>query len=469
MIHSLLKKTFQRFKTPAQTTSGGLPDAGADVFDLYDSTRSVPRGTFPCLAPWTSISFNIDGYATVCCLNRKTTIKVENNSIDDIWKSEAFKQLRENVSNKNLGHDCSICNDQIHAGNFTGVKAASYDNYFPYNPERPLFMEFCLENTCNLACGMCNSLLSSSIRKNEHLPPLKKHYGEKFVNELEAYIPYLKEAVFSGGEPFLIPIYYKIWEKMLAINPNITIGVVTNGSTLNEKIKSLLERGRFKINISTDSVHKETYEAIRRNASFDTLMSNFEWFKDYGNRKNLPVNLPVCPLTLNWDKIPEIVRFANKNDVSVNFVYVDRPFSMALPYRKPEYLENIITQYNLEKFDEVSPHSKNNIRRFQGLIDDIGKWRENSMRTAENELEGDLMQLLQTKIMESDEIPQMLEKESAKKEMILKIQDLLTEIPAEKHDMILKVFHNYSIARLHHFLEEKKTREIAVFFKEFVG
>src|SRR5205814_4784152 len=105
--------------------------------------------------------------------------------------------------------------------------------YYPHNPERPRIMEFCLENTCNLACVMCNSLLSSSIRKNEHLPPLKKQYDEHFADQLIPYIPYLKEAIFSGGEPFLIPLYYKIWEQMLDINPDITICVVTNGSTLN--------------------------------------------------------------------------------------------------------------------------------------------------------------------------------------------------------------------------------------------
>jgi len=463
---SLIDKVLKRFKFSDRLESGESVVGEENVFNSYNLTRKVPASSPPCLAPWTSVNFNIDGYANVCCLNKKTSVSVANNSIDDIWKSEAFNLLRENVSQNKLQHDCSVCHDQIHSKNFSGVKAVNYDSFYPYNPERPKIMEFCLENTCNLACVMCNSLLSSSIRKNENLPPLKKQYDEKFVTELEPYIPFLKEAVFSGGEPFLIPIYFKIWEKMLAINPEIIISVVTNGTTLNDKIKAMMERGRFRINVSIDSVHKETYELIRRNSNFEIVMENFEWFREYGNRKNLPVNIPVCPLTVNWSRIPEVVRFANEKNVSINFVYVDRPFTLALTYSKPEYLQTIIEQYNLEKFDTTSPRSDDNIKRFKGLIDDIESWRKNSIHSSEEiHIEGDLMQRLETKIMNSGE----LKRDDVKKEMILKIKDMLTEIPADRTDSVLKVINNYSPERIHHFLDGKNTKEIAVFFKEFAG
>jgi hypothetical protein len=197
-------------------------------------------------------------------------------------------------------------------------------------------------------------------------------------------------------------------------------------------------------------------------------MSNFEWFKDYGNRKKLPLNIPVCPLTQNWNRIPEIIRFANKNNVSVNFVYVDRPFSLALSYSTPEFFDNILEHYRLEKFENVSPFSGINIKRFKGLMDDISKWKENSLRSVEPALQGDLMQLLREKIMNSSEIEEKADAQS-KREMISKIENMLNEISPEKHNLILKVFHGYSTERLHHFLTNKSTREVVVFFKEYVG
>jgi MoaA/NifB/PqqE/SkfB family radical SAM enzyme len=308
-------------------TSGVDPAGANETFDnttvveygAFHQSRSVPPKTALCLAPWVSINFTIDGFANVCCLNRKTAVDIKGKTINEIWQSEEFRKLRKSVAKGNLSYDCAVCKEQIDGGNFTGVKAISYDPFYPANPERPKVMEFCLDNTCNLACTMCNSVLSSTIRKKQNLPDFVPKYDDDFVQQLEEYIPFLESVVFSGGEPFLTPIYFKIWEKIIAIKPNLIISVVTNGTTLNSKIKNLLERGRFKINVSLDSVDKNTYESIRQNATFERVMENFAWFQDYGARKNLSVNIPVCVLTLNWQNIPDIIRFANEKDVSINF------------------------------------------------------------------------------------------------------------------------------------------------------
>ena len=140
---------------------------------------------------------------------------------------------------------------------------------------------------------------------------------------------------------------------------------------------------------------------------------------------------------------------------------------MALTYSKPDYLEKIIAQYKLEKFDNVSRFSKTNIKRFQGLIDDIEKWRDNNILKSQEAIKGNLMEILETKITESAEIG--LEKDNAGKEMVLKIETILAEIPVEKREKMLDVFNSYSIERLYHFLEEKSTEEAIVFFKEFAG
>src|ERR1043165_13937 len=170
MAISLLDKVVRRLKNFNNSASDPLAGGGNDIFDPYIRSRSIPASAPLCLAPWTSISFNIDGGATVCCLNKKTTVYIGDGSIDDIWKSKEFELLRKNIAEKNLEYDCSACHGQILAGNHIGAKAADYNHYFPHNPERPRFMEFCLENTCNLACKMCTSLLSSTIRNKEKLP-----------------------------------------------------------------------------------------------------------------------------------------------------------------------------------------------------------------------------------------------------------------------------------------------------------
>jgi molybdenum cofactor biosynthesis enzyme MoaA len=466
-MNPLIEKALQQFRFSKKKPVVEFAEQG-NIFKLYDLSRSVPASSPPCLAPWTSVSFSIDGYANVCCLNKKTSVNVEEHSISEILNSESFNLLRENVAANNLSYDCAICSEQIQAKNFSGVKAAGYDAYYPYDPKYPRVMEFCLENTCNLACTMCNSVLSSTIRKNQNLPPLKKNYSDDFINEIDNYIPHLQEAIFSGGEPFLIPTYFKIWDKMLALNPNIKISVVTNGTTLNERIKDLMERGRFNINISIDSVHKETYEAVRVNAKFENVMQNFEWFSNYGKRKNLPVNIPVCPLTVNWQGIPDVVRFTNNHNVSLNFVYVERPESLSLVHRSPDYLDKVLELYKNQEFDTSTEFAKNNTIRFAELIGFIEKWRSNNLVQVIDNASETLMVSWEEKILNSN-IPQTEENPNARQEMVLKIKSAINEVAEQQRPAVINLLNKFSDDRFYNFIKEKSPREIAVVFTEFAG
>lgn len=446
------------------------PPSEEDALHQFKTSRQIPQDAPICLAPWTSISFAIDGYANICCLNKKTAVKLQGQSIRDIWKSEAFETLRKNILNNNLHYDCSICLSQIKAGNYLGVKAATYDTYFPTDPKRPVVMEFCLENTCNLACTMCNSVLSSTIRKQRKLPPLQKHYDEHFVAQLDEYIPHLKEAIFSGGEPFLIPLYFKIWEKMLRLNPSLTISIVTNGTVLNDTIKHLLERGRFHINISLDAVDKDLYERIRQNADFDQVMQNFRWFRDYGIRKELPVNVPICPLTTNWHNIPNIVRFANQNDVFINFVYVERPASLSLVNAAPDLLKHIISVYRAQPFTTSTEKARQNIKRFHGLIDDLEKYYQHQQSiTATPHSVQDSLKSWEEKILLNTKIDNISNNVNARHELIQLIGDALNEVPADKREAVIGLLNKFADERLYEYVKNKSPREVATIFLEFAG
>lgn len=449
------------------------PSASAiPKFADYNSTRQVPKGTPVCLAPWTAINFTIDGYATVCCLNRKTSVKVAGKSIDEIWNSAAFNELRTQIQHNNLVYDCGVCLQQIAAGNHSGVKALAYDNHFPTTPFRPQAMEFCLDNTCNLACTMCNSVLSSTIRQQQKLPRLESNYGSEFVQQLNDYIPHLKTVVFSGGEPFLVPLYFEIWENMLRLNPSLRIHVVTNGTTLNSRVKDLLERGNFQINVSLDAVSKELYESIRVNALFETVMQNFEWFRAYGELNKRPINIPCCPLTLNWQHIPEVVRFANVHNVSTNFVYVDRPLTLTLTNKSPDYLQQIIHFYNTQNFETNSPIATENIDRFKGLISDIATWQKNNLAPhalpaqqlfdAEN-----YTATLQSLIQQSTDPD--FDNEEAKLHLFNIIHDLLSQLPVQQRNGVFERLQNTKLSVIYAHVKDKKANELIYLLGEYTG
>jgi MoaA/NifB/PqqE/SkfB family radical SAM enzyme len=257
----------------------------------------------------------------------------EEKTLNELWNDVKFSSLREHIKNNNLQHQCHTCHKHIKEGNHVNVLSKAYDNDYPLT-EYPSIMEFELDNTCNLACTMCNGMLSSTIRKDrEMLPPLKSPYGKKFMEELRSFIPHLKEARFNGGEPFLIKIYYDIWDMILEINPEIKVTIATNGTVLNNKVKNYLNRGNFHLNISMDGFSKNIYESTRLNGDFDKLIQNFQWFRDYCHQKKKTLCIMINPMRQNWWEMPDFVNWCNENSVHLWFNTIVRPENLSTAQR----------------------------------------------------------------------------------------------------------------------------------------
>lgn len=417
--------------------------------NLFSYRKEIPK----CIAPWTSMSFNIDGTVTACCLNRKTSVSIEGKTIKDVWESKEFQELRNKVRKNDLTYDCQICLEKINNNNIESLKANDYNKYTPIS-NYPKVMEFCLENTCNLACEMCNSILSSTIRKNKGLEPLKSYYGNDFVQQLNPFIPHLQEAIFAGGEPFLIPRYYNIWEKMISINPKIRISVVTNGTVLNKRIKELLERGNFNINISIDSSERNNYLAIRKNADFEKLIRNFNWFNEYAKKKKQYINIPICPMVLNWKTIPQTIKFANQHNATINFIHVDRPLHVALKYADKQLLKQIIAYYKSISFSNIEQcNSALNISKFNELIIDIEKWEKNAFNNKKIDWENKALKRFGKNNVDTIKI----------------IGNVIQKKQEIEHNIIAKMVLQLSKDRFEHIFNNKPEKEINLLFEEYVG
>ena len=274
-------------------------------------------------------------------------------SIKEIWNGDGANQLREYIKNNDLSLGCFGCRQQLLAGNFDAVKARQYDER-RFNPNGyPSVMEFELSNVCNLECEMCSGDFSSLIRaKREKLPPIVSVYDAAFVNQLEEFIPCLEEVKFYGGEPFLIEIYYDIWERIMKINPSVRISVQTNATVLNNRVKNILEHTDFHINISLDSLQKETYESIRKNADFGRVMENVKYFHSYCKGKNTFIGISVCAMRNNWRELPDFIRYCNELEVPVYFHTVLDPYHLSIRGMKPAELAEMISY--LQGFDFAS-------------------------------------------------------------------------------------------------------------------
>lgn len=362
----------------------------ANQIESYNKVRLKNARNLICHAPFTSLNFEQNGNVSACCYNRSFSLgKIPEQSIDEIWNGAKANELRTYIKNNDLSGGCSACSEVIQSGNYQGTKAIYYDEFAPKDnwinkiknafqkPElqMPRLFEFELSNSCNLECIMCNGYFSSAIRKNrENLSPIKNHYGDEFVEQLVPYLPYLTDTKFLGGEPFLIDIYYKIWDKIIEINPKTKVHITTNGSILNKKTKKYLEQLNAGIIVSVDSLNKENYEAIRLNAQLEEVLKNVEYFIEYTQRKNTYLSFAVCPIIQNRFDMPELLQFCNSKNIHIHFNTVWTPENTSLRFLEYLELKKVIEFYSTFTFENQTNLQKENNKKFQDYISQLKTW-----------------------------------------------------------------------------------------------
>lgn len=326
-----------------------------------------------------------------CCYNRKEVLgKFPQNTIKEAWTGAAAEKLRQHIKNNDLGGGCNTCQELILAGNYKGTKAYHYDEFAhaPSTSDKiksmlgisslgyPRILEFELSNTCNLECTMCSGHFSSSIRKNrENLPALENPYTPAFVEQLTEFLPHLTDMKFLGGEPFLIDIYYDIWEKIIEINPKIKVHITTNGTVLNNRGKRILEQLNVAIILSIDSLDKETYEGIRVNAKYDRMMENLAFFKQLVREKGTYLTFAVCPIISNWQTMPQMLQTANDEGINLHFNVVWAPEYLSLQYLDKDTLAEVIACYEAALPEKAAtPTAVNNIAVFKEFIGTLKYW-----------------------------------------------------------------------------------------------
>lgn len=342
--------------------------------------KSAKKNAF-CNAPFVSISISITGFASCCCYmeSSKKQNRFPENKLMEIWTSEDFNHYRYCFTENIMPDACSVCRQEIAAGNTETVLMKNYDR-FAIHPKYPRIIEITTDNLCNLECIMCRSKFSSRIAQKQGAAQKRIHNEALILAELNEFIPFLDEVIISGGEPFLSPLSLKLMQQVIHKNPRCTISVNTNGTILTDEIKDMMEKGMFNINLSLDSITKSTYEKIRVGAHFESVMEHLMFFATYLKKRNSSVSIPVCPLRLNCKEIPELVSFCNKNSFHIVFVHVFKAHEVALYSAAPELLQEVLYLYESCSFPEDSNIHRSNAAQFCGLINNVRCWLTFSLK-----------------------------------------------------------------------------------------
>lgn len=346
------------------------------LYHLKKYHYSRPMGPQPnvCYAPTKSIYFGLSGKVVSCCFNRDYLYGIyPSENVSLILGSNKRQDLQKTLNQHDFSKGCQHCRRQILSGNYQGVEARLYDK-LKLNHKFPTEIIFELDNTCNLECIMCTGEFSSSILHNrEQNNRIKSPYNHDFEAEIAPYLSHLQVAKFLGGEPFLISSYYRIWEDLISVNPNCFINLQTNGTIYNDKIENLLKRGRFQVGISIDSLVKERFETIRKNAIFEEVIRNIDKFINLTRKNGSFLNISVCPMQLNWEEIPDIVNFCIKKNV---FIFFNTVYSQGFSMQEfsSAKLTEIIEFYKNSKIFGRGYICRRNKKFFYDFITQVEEW-----------------------------------------------------------------------------------------------
>lgn len=174
-----------------------------------------------------------------------------------------------------------------------------------------------INNTCNLACVMCNPVSSSSwmqqVENNSELEwPRYIKYNTSFKKPTwyKNFMPAIREQLydakhvkFTGGEPFMIPQVREIidWLCSEDIAPSVQLTLITNGSySLKQDLRDQL--AKFKhvtLMTSIDSIGTR-YEYIRKGANWSQLEKNIDTFLSAQQyTKNMSLQSAYLPMSIN--------------------------------------------------------------------------------------------------------------------------------------------------------------------------
>jgi radical SAM protein with 4Fe4S-binding SPASM domain len=203
----------------------------------------------------------------------------------------------------------------------------------------PLVAKIEVTNRCNLRCIMC---------RNDHETRGFKDLDPALFDKLRPIFPGLLSAYLYGiGEVLTYPYLDPMIDELLSYG--IRVGIITNGMLITDEMaRGWVERGLYKISISVDGAHAESYERIRRGASFERLMKNVasiqKWKQHY--RREYPI------ITLNYvamrdtiSELPALIDLAsrfNAREVIVNdlIVFFDELKDQALRYSDQLLVDN---------------------------------------------------------------------------------------------------------------------------------
>lgn len=225
-----------------------------------------------CMAPWIQLHAQTNGKVAPCCMsamnmgNELGDLK-EDPNLENVWNSDAMKQLRKNMLCGKKSSICMNCYDYEKVGKFSERMQYNKDHKDYYSrvtatlPDGSLselsipLIDVRFSNKCNYKCRICDSEYSTQWYEEQLKLGKPVKSGAVVSKELKvadnesafwnSYIRLLsgvKRLHFAGGEPLFMDEHYNALAHLVAIGrTDVTLSYNTNFSILRYKQHNLID------------------------------------------------------------------------------------------------------------------------------------------------------------------------------------------------------------------------------------
>lgn len=173
------------------------------------------------------------------------------------------------------------------------------------------YLRISLTEKCNLRCTYCMPEEGIKLRNKSHFMSADEvvAFAKTFVNLG------VKKIRITGGEPLVNKDIKFILTELAKLQ--VELSITTNAVLLHNYFELLQELGVAKLNISIDSLDKDSFNRISRRDHFDIVMTNIQKAIDLSFEVKLNV---VVIKGVNEHEVIDFVKWSERDKIAVRFI-----------------------------------------------------------------------------------------------------------------------------------------------------
>jgi cyclic pyranopterin phosphate synthase len=172
-----------------------------------------------------------------------------------------------------------------------------------------------LTDRCNLRCDYC-----MPAEGLEWLPTAEVLTDDEVVRLIQIAVERLgvQEVRFTGGEPLIRRGFVDIVRRTSQLSARPRMSVTTNGLGLDKVAHALAAAGLERVNVSLDTVRRQTFSTITRRDRLDSVIRGLEAAADAGLT---PIKINAVLLRgVNDDQAPELLSWCLAHGYELRFI-----------------------------------------------------------------------------------------------------------------------------------------------------